>query len=222
MDLVHEFMKWYTDVYTDGILYNHLIYADDTVLIAPSDKALQGLINISVNFAKENILFIMRLKEKSGLLPQNALMNYIFPNFSEEIRKFGIIALSSHMGQPKNWRHYTTSWRHLRKFTSHSLLFKVTPLCITLTPWRLDYVASWRRDAVCCGRWHTIYYSVNRPIWYSIIEGNGTLVVSKADPCEWYVWGLFCLDCTFLSTSPKPSTPQCIYLACVRERYVAF
>ena len=37
-----------------GMLINHLAYADDTVLIAPSAKALQTLINICSHFAIEH------------------------------------------------------------------------------------------------------------------------------------------------------------------------
>ena len=40
----------------NGILYNHLMYADDTVLIALSPRALQTLISISASFAHENDL----------------------------------------------------------------------------------------------------------------------------------------------------------------------
>ena len=36
------------------LIYNHLVYADDTVLLAPSPKALQMLIDICVAFGIEN------------------------------------------------------------------------------------------------------------------------------------------------------------------------
>jgi len=38
----------------NNIFINHFMYADDTVLIAPSPVALQKLINCCLNFAKNN------------------------------------------------------------------------------------------------------------------------------------------------------------------------
>ena len=44
-----------------NICYNHLVYADDTVLLVPSPKALQMLIDIYVlHFALRMILYTMR------------------------------------------------------------------------------------------------------------------------------------------------------------------
>jgi hypothetical protein len=40
----------------NSVCYNHLIYADDTVLLAPSPKALQTLIDVCVAFASEHDL----------------------------------------------------------------------------------------------------------------------------------------------------------------------
>ena len=44
--------------------FNHLIYADDTVLVAPSPKALQNLINICVNFAEKHGLVYNERKDQ--------------------------------------------------------------------------------------------------------------------------------------------------------------
>ena len=47
--------------YINSICYNHLVYADDTVLLAPSPKALQMLIDIYVlHLALRMILYTMR------------------------------------------------------------------------------------------------------------------------------------------------------------------
>ena len=44
--------------------FNHLVYADDTVLLAPSSKALQSLINICVSFANNHGLVYNEQKTK--------------------------------------------------------------------------------------------------------------------------------------------------------------
>ena len=46
----------------DSVVCNHLFYADDSVLVAPSREALRRLINICETFLKTMILFIIRKK----------------------------------------------------------------------------------------------------------------------------------------------------------------
>ena len=38
----------------NGVFFNHLMYADDLVVIAPSPRAMQMLLNLCDNFAREN------------------------------------------------------------------------------------------------------------------------------------------------------------------------
>ena len=60
--------------------FNHLIYADDTVLLAPSPKALQNLINICVNFAEKHGLVYNERKTKFMCIKPAALKNMYVPN----------------------------------------------------------------------------------------------------------------------------------------------
>ena len=53
--------------------FNRLIYADDTVLLAPSPKALQNLINICVNFAERHGLVYNERKTKFMCIKPAAL-----------------------------------------------------------------------------------------------------------------------------------------------------
>ena len=48
----------------NSICYNHLVYADDTVLLAPSPKGLQMLIDICVAFGIENDIVYNEEKTK--------------------------------------------------------------------------------------------------------------------------------------------------------------
>ncbi len=50
--------------YINNVYLNHLIYTDDTVLIAPSATALQQLLNICQDFVKENDLELNLSKSK--------------------------------------------------------------------------------------------------------------------------------------------------------------
>lgn len=50
--------------YINGTCFNHLIYADDTVLIAPSPTALQCLIDVCIEFVNNNDLKLNATKSK--------------------------------------------------------------------------------------------------------------------------------------------------------------
>ena len=60
--------------------FNHLVYVDDTVLLAPSPKALQSLINICVSLAYNHGLVYNEQKTKYMCLKPAVLKNiYMFP-----------------------------------------------------------------------------------------------------------------------------------------------
>ncbi|MCP3883797.1 MAG: hypothetical protein GY701_36125, partial [Sulfitobacter sp.] len=52
-DLSVRLNKEYSGCYLNGVPYNHLFYADDSVLLAPSPLALQKLLNICEAYAKD-------------------------------------------------------------------------------------------------------------------------------------------------------------------------
>ena len=79
----------------NGILYNHLMYADDTVRIAPSPRALQTLINTSVSLHRKTIWKITELKQKVMTITSRCMKICIFPNLDKEIRKL--------MSAKKSW-----------------------------------------------------------------------------------------------------------------------
>ena len=60
--------------------FNHLVYADDTVPLAPSPKALQSLINICVSFANNHGLVHNEQKTKFMCLKLAVLKNIYVPN----------------------------------------------------------------------------------------------------------------------------------------------
>ena len=65
----------------NSVCYNHLIYADDTVLLAPSPKALQSLINECADFAvSHNLIFNMKKTKFLCIRPQN-MKNLYVPEF---------------------------------------------------------------------------------------------------------------------------------------------
>jgi hypothetical protein len=67
--------------YINSVSYNHLIYADDTVLLAPSPKALQTLINVCINFAKDHDLVFNTKKTKFMYIKSDNLRNLFVPTF---------------------------------------------------------------------------------------------------------------------------------------------
>lgn len=67
--------------YINDVCYNHLIYADDTVLLAPSPSALQSLISACVEFAKKNYLVFNSGKTKCMTIKPDTLHNLYVPRF---------------------------------------------------------------------------------------------------------------------------------------------
>ena len=57
--------------------FNHLIYADDTVLLAISPKALQNLINICVNFVEKHGLVYNERKTNFMCIKPAALQKHV-------------------------------------------------------------------------------------------------------------------------------------------------
>ena len=65
----------------NNVCYNHLIYADDTALLAPSPNALQSLIDVCVEFAKENGLVFNAKKTKCMCVKPAIFHKLYVPNF---------------------------------------------------------------------------------------------------------------------------------------------
>lgn len=65
----------------NSVCYNHLIYADDTVLLAPSPKALQYLIDECVTFATEHDLIFNTKKTKLMCIKPEGMKKLYIPDF---------------------------------------------------------------------------------------------------------------------------------------------
>ena len=61
--------------FINSACFNHLLYADDCVLLAPSPRALQFLIDICCNFTVENDLVFNQRKTKSMMVFPKSLKN---------------------------------------------------------------------------------------------------------------------------------------------------
>ena len=49
---------------TNGVISNHIMYADDTCIIAPSPSALHKVLGMCVNFAQSNFVKFSESKTK--------------------------------------------------------------------------------------------------------------------------------------------------------------
>ena len=65
----------------NGECYNHIIYADDTVLVASSPTALQNLLDISVTYFTEHKLLINRRKTKCMTVFPSGMAKLTVPTF---------------------------------------------------------------------------------------------------------------------------------------------
>ena len=62
-------------------LINHLIYADDTVLIGPSPHSLQTLIKICQDYAHKNNILFNTIKSATMCIKPNSIQTLYVPEF---------------------------------------------------------------------------------------------------------------------------------------------
>jgi len=75
-----ELQKTNVGCIVNGKCFNHLVYADDTVLLAPSPMALQKLINICVRFAYYHSLIYNKEKTKYMCIKPTTVKNLYIPD----------------------------------------------------------------------------------------------------------------------------------------------
>jgi len=63
----------------NGVFVNHLVYADDTVLLAPAPSALQKLIDYCGTFAENNDIFYNLKKTKCMCIRPKGFTDLYFP-----------------------------------------------------------------------------------------------------------------------------------------------
>lgn len=78
-ELSNLLLKCKTGCNINGVFVNHIMYADDTVLITPSPNALQKLINECELFAKESGIIFNALKTKLMCIKPTKLKNLNIP-----------------------------------------------------------------------------------------------------------------------------------------------
>jgi len=64
----------------DAVYINHIVYADDTILLAPSPAALQKLINSCCDFASKHGLIYNETKSKFMCIKPTCIKNLYIPN----------------------------------------------------------------------------------------------------------------------------------------------
>ena len=68
-----NFNQSYIGCSMNGIIINHLMYAVDTCIIAPSPTALQELLDTCADFAVSNFIILMRKRQGVGLCVSNQI-----------------------------------------------------------------------------------------------------------------------------------------------------
>jgi hypothetical protein len=84
--------------YLNGICFNHLLYADDAVLIATSPHALQKLIDICYEFSCENELVFSAKKTKVMRISHNLPKNVECPHFYLNTNKLPLVSEYTYLG----------------------------------------------------------------------------------------------------------------------------
>ena len=82
MDELSGILNTKTGCCINACKLNHLFYADDSVLMAPSPRSLQNLINTCVSYARKYDLTFNEKKTKVMCFRPKGLVNISIPNFS--------------------------------------------------------------------------------------------------------------------------------------------
>ena len=77
---------------------NHLMYADDTVLIAPSPRALQRLIDTCKAFAQSHDLIFNQSKTKCMVIKSKLFKNLYVPSFKLAGKDIGFTKEITYLG----------------------------------------------------------------------------------------------------------------------------
>ena len=97
-DLSHDLNDMKIGCNFNGIYVNHLVYADDTVLLAPSPSALQKLINCCVTFAKPNDIFYNFKKTKCMCVKPKGMKDLYFPKMYLEDKVITCVSKEKYLG----------------------------------------------------------------------------------------------------------------------------
>ena len=80
-DLSHILIKAGVGCFMNGQCFNHLFYADDCVLIGPSPRSLQVLLNLCEDFADRNELVYNEKKTKCMVFMPRKMNDLFVPDF---------------------------------------------------------------------------------------------------------------------------------------------
>ena len=97
-DLSKELSNMKIGCHFNDVNVNHLVYADDTVLLAPSPSALQKLINCCVNFAESNDIFYNFKKTKCMCIRPKGLKDLYFPKLYLEDKVITCVEKEKYLG----------------------------------------------------------------------------------------------------------------------------
>lgn len=82
----------------NDICFNHVVYADDTLLLAPSPLALQILINVCVEYFSSHRLVINHSKSRCLAVLPKSLKNLHFPSISVNDSVLTVVEKKSYLG----------------------------------------------------------------------------------------------------------------------------
>ena len=69
------------DLFNDMCI-NHVLYADDICLLAPTASAMQTLLDVCYEYGIDNDIFFNPIKSVCTVFKPKAIINYIFQQFS--------------------------------------------------------------------------------------------------------------------------------------------
>ena len=84
--------------YINNTCVNHLVYADDTVLLAPSPGALQGLIDTAAKYFVDNGLMVNRKKTRCMAIIPLCNKDIHIPSFYVHGTKISRVCHKNYLG----------------------------------------------------------------------------------------------------------------------------
>ena len=97
-DLSHKLNKSRIGCSMNGTIINHLMYADDTCIIAPSPSALQELIHICSEYASSNFILFNANKTKYMCFKPKSLKNLYIPTLYLNSVPLTVVTRNKYLG----------------------------------------------------------------------------------------------------------------------------
>jgi len=115
----------------NGMIINHLIYADDTCIIATSPSALLELLDICSDFAVSNVMFFNEKKTKCICFKPISLNGLFLPNHCLDDAPLTLVTSNKYLGETIHDKHQDDDdiIRYVKLYSGENILISRFKTC---------------------------------------------------------------------------------------------